>query len=88
MTVKQPISGAANVTTIGFRVNDPVVFIVTKTTASSLYVGIETGVILQFRDGRARLSNRKGRSVWVDVHRLRPVSATAALEKAFLRNME
>lgn len=88
MTVKQPISGAANVNTIGFRVNDPVVFIVTKTTSRSLYVGIETGVILQFRDARARVGNRKGRSVWVDVYRLRPVSATAALEKVFLRNME
>jgi len=88
MTVKQPISGAANVNTIGFQVNDTVIFIVTKATPRSLFVGIETGVILQFRDGRARVGNGKGRSVWVDVHRLRPVSAAAALEKAFLRNME
>lgn len=88
MNSKQPNSGAAEVTTNGLRVGDQAVFIETKATPRSLYVGIEAGVILQFRGGRARVLVRKGCSVWVDMHRLRPISVTPTLEQIFLRNME
>jgi len=88
MKAEQPVSGTGDVTTNGFRINDPVVYLTTKAKPSSLYIGIRSGVILQFKGSRARVGHRKGRSAWVNVRLLRPTNYRAVLEQVFTRYME
>lgn len=88
MKAEQPVSGTGDVTTNGFRINDPVIYLITKAKPSSLYIGIRSGVILQFKDNRARVGHRQGHSAWVNVRLLRPTSYRAVLEQVFLRHME
>lgn len=87
MQAVQPVSGNGDVTTNGFRINDPVVYLITRTTPRSLYVGIKSGIVLEFDGLRARVGHRKGRTAWVDARHLRPMSARAAMDQIFMKNM-
>jgi hypothetical protein len=87
MQAVQPVSGTGDVTTNGFRVNDAVVYLIIRATPRSLYVGIKSGIVLEFDGSRARIRHRKGRPTWVDARRLRPLSARTAMEQIFMKNM-
>ncbi len=88
MQAEQPVSGAVEVNTNEFRINDQVIYLLTKAKPYSLYVGIRGGVVLQLKGKRARIGHHKGRSSWVDVRLLRPTGYRAVLEQVFSRHME
>jgi hypothetical protein len=85
MNTEQQIGSIEKANTHAFKIGDAVFFLARKVSSHSIYMGIKCGVIVEFRQDRARVRYPNGRSTWVGVELLRPGASVQAMREILLR---